>query len=154
MVTTMTSDTALRPFYHELKAIHVAEAGPEGIASSVFQEQDNDCWVYQSTSSAELLPHVKRITMKQRNNHSASHLIHIQTIGPWFQSTVATRQGIQEYKDTALRYRDFSTPWNACQTKVTPATTSHCILYPSQATSNSNLQIFSYTTVMNSASAR
>ena len=45
IVTTMTSDTALRPFNPELKTIHVADAGPEGIASSVFQEQDNGCWV-------------------------------------------------------------------------------------------------------------
>ena len=41
----MTSDTALRPFNPELKTIHVADAGPEGIALSVFQEQDNGCWV-------------------------------------------------------------------------------------------------------------
>ena len=45
IVTTncKTSDTAFRLFHHELKTIHVAEAGPEGIASSVFQEQGNGC---------------------------------------------------------------------------------------------------------------
>ena len=39
----ITSDTALRPFNPELKTIHVADAGPERIASSVFQEQENSC---------------------------------------------------------------------------------------------------------------
>jgi hypothetical protein len=42
---TMTSTTALRPFDPKLKSIHVADAGPDGIASSVFQEESDGTWV-------------------------------------------------------------------------------------------------------------
>ena len=41
VINTTTSEKALRPFNPELKTIHVVDAGTEGIASSVFQEQDN-----------------------------------------------------------------------------------------------------------------
>ena len=59
----MTSDTALRPFNPELKTIHVADAGPEGIALSLFQEQDNGCWVpvdYKSRNPLSLTSYSKQ----------------------------------------------------------------------------------------------
>ena len=42
---SMRSNTALHPFDPQLQTIHMADSGPEGIVSGVFQEQHNDTWV-------------------------------------------------------------------------------------------------------------
>lgn len=59
ITNTMKSDTALRRFIPELKTLHVADAGPDGIVSSVFQGQDNGCWVSIDYASRALTPYQK-----------------------------------------------------------------------------------------------
>ena len=68
----MTSDTALRPFNPELKTIHVADAGPEGIALSVFQEQDNGCWVPVDHASRALTPCEKNYSQTEKESLAQS----------------------------------------------------------------------------------
>ena len=68
IVTTKTSDTALRPFHHELKTIHVAEAGPEGIASGVFQEKGKGCWVPVDQASRALTPCEKNYSETEKQS--------------------------------------------------------------------------------------
>ena len=45
ILKAMTSVTALRPFDPDLKTILVSDAGPDGIAASVFQELKDGTWV-------------------------------------------------------------------------------------------------------------
>lgn len=40
----MTSSSASRPFNPELKTIHITDAGPQGIAASIFQESSSGTW--------------------------------------------------------------------------------------------------------------
>ena len=64
----MISDTALKPFHHKLKTIHVAEPGPEGIASSVFQEQDNGCGVPADHANRALTPCEKNYSETEKQS--------------------------------------------------------------------------------------
>ena len=43
ILQTMTSNTALRPFYPTLKTMHITDAGPEGIASSLLDLNNDLC---------------------------------------------------------------------------------------------------------------
>ena len=72
ITNTMTSDAALRPFNPELKTIHVTDAGPDGIASSVFQEQDNGCWVPIDYASRALTPCEKNYSQTEKESLAQS----------------------------------------------------------------------------------
>jgi hypothetical protein len=56
IMQTMISTTALRPFDPKLKSMHVSDAGPDGIASSVFQEDGDGTWVPIDHASRSLTP--------------------------------------------------------------------------------------------------
>ena len=67
-VTTMTIDTALRSYNPELKTIHITDVGPEGIALSVFQKQDNGCWVPADQASRALTPCEKSYSQTEKES--------------------------------------------------------------------------------------
>ena len=56
ILQTMTSNTALRPFDPTLKTIHITDAGPEGIASSLYQETTQGTWIPIDHASTALTP--------------------------------------------------------------------------------------------------
>lgn len=56
ILRTMTSETALRPFDPKLKTMLVTDAGPGGIAASVFQETPDGTWVPIDHASRALTP--------------------------------------------------------------------------------------------------
>ena len=56
ILQTMTSNTALRPFDPTLKTIHITDAGPEGIASSLYQETTQGTWIPIDHASRALTP--------------------------------------------------------------------------------------------------
>ena len=72
IMQSMTSNTALRPFQPDLKTIHIADAGPEGIASSIFQEQHNGTWVPVDHASRALTPCEKNYSQTEKESLAQS----------------------------------------------------------------------------------
>ena len=64
----MTSDTALRPFDPQLKTILVTDAGPGGIAASIFQELDDGTWVPIDHASRSLTPREKNYSQIEKES--------------------------------------------------------------------------------------
>ena len=56
IMKAMTCEAALRPFDPQLRTILVTDAGPGGIAASVFQELEDDTWVPIDHASRALTP--------------------------------------------------------------------------------------------------
>ena len=56
ILQTMTSNTALRPFDPTLKTIYITDAGPQGIASSLYQETTQGTWIPIDCASRALTP--------------------------------------------------------------------------------------------------
>ena len=56
IITAMTSDTALRPFDPKLNTKLVTDAAPNGIAASVFQEDESGVWIPVDHASRSLTP--------------------------------------------------------------------------------------------------
>ena len=56
IIAAMTSDTALRPFDPRLKTKLVTDAAPNGIAASVFQEEETGVWIPVDHASRSLTP--------------------------------------------------------------------------------------------------
>ena len=52
----MTAETALRPFNPSMKTIMVSNAGPVGIAASIFQEEEASTWTPVDHASRSLTP--------------------------------------------------------------------------------------------------
>ena len=52
----MTAETALRPFDPAMKTIMVSDAGPVGIAASIFQEEEASTWTPVDYASRSLTP--------------------------------------------------------------------------------------------------
>ena len=52
----MTAETALRPFDPAMKTIMVFDAGPVGIAASIFQEEEASTWTPVDHTSHSLTP--------------------------------------------------------------------------------------------------
>ena len=82
----MTSDAALRPFDPELPTKHVADAAPDGIASSLFQELPNGSWVPVDHASRALTPVEQNYSQFEREslaqawgiNHHRHYLLGIE----------------------------------------------------------------------------
>ena len=68
IVKAMTSDTALRPFDPQLKTILVTDAGPGGIAASIFQELDDGTWVPIDHASRSLTPCEKNYSQIEKES--------------------------------------------------------------------------------------
>ena len=56
IIEAMTSDTALRPFDPSLKTKLITDAAPNGIAASVFQEENTGVWIPVDHASRSLTP--------------------------------------------------------------------------------------------------
>ena len=56
ILQTMTSNTALRPFDPTLKTIYITDAGPQGSASSLYQETTQGTWIPIDYASRALTP--------------------------------------------------------------------------------------------------
>ena len=90
----MTSSTVLRPFDLTLKTMHITDAGPEEIVSSLYQETTQETWIPVSTkdidhASRALTPCEQKYSQTTKETCgawistaticSASRLTHIQT---------------------------------------------------------------------------
>ena len=68
ILEAMTGDTALRPFDPDLPTKHVADAGPEGIASSLFQEAPDGTWMPVDHASRALTPAEKNYSQFEKES--------------------------------------------------------------------------------------
>lgn len=72
IMKAMTSETALRPFDPELATVHVADAGPEGIAASVYQIRGDGTWVPVDHASRSLTECEQRYSQTERESLAQS----------------------------------------------------------------------------------
>ena len=68
----MTSNTALRPFDPTLKTIHITDAGPEGIASSLYQETTQGTWIPIDHASTALTPCEQKYSQTEKESLAQS----------------------------------------------------------------------------------
>ena len=66
IMSAMTSETALRPFEPGRKLVHIADAGPEGIAASLFQIDGDGTWVPVDHASRSLTECEQRYSQLER----------------------------------------------------------------------------------------
>ena len=76
VLKAMTSDTALRAFDPSLPTKHVADAGPDGIASSLFQELPDGTWVPIDHASRALTPAEKNYSQFEKESLAQMWGIH------------------------------------------------------------------------------
>ena len=72
ILQTMTSNTALRPFDPTLKTIHITDAGPEGIASSLYQETTQGTWIPIDHASRALTPCEQKYSQTEKESLAQS----------------------------------------------------------------------------------
>ncbi len=72
ILQTMTSTTALRPFDPSLKTIHITDAGPEGIASSLYQEKLEGTWIPVDHASRALTPCEQKYSQTEKESLAQS----------------------------------------------------------------------------------
>jgi SOS-response transcriptional repressor LexA len=71
ILQTMTSTTA-RPFNPSLKTIHITGAGPEGIASSLYQEKPEGTWIPVDHASRALTPCEQKYSQTEKESLAQS----------------------------------------------------------------------------------
>lgn len=72
IVANMTSDTALRPYDPKKETVHIADAGPTGIAASVYQVEPDGTWTPIDHTSRSLTQTEQRYSQTEKESLAQS----------------------------------------------------------------------------------